>query len=319
MKNGRMDSMYQNWRWQPRDCSLPKFKPTLLLKKLRGKRIMFVGDSLHNQQWQSMVCLLHSLIPPDKKSLSSHSSSLTVFKMEEYNATIEFYWAPFLVESNSEALDDRNGQGDRIIAPKSISKHGDRWKNVDYLIFNTYIWWMKSPHIKVLQSGSLDGGAMEFDEVEVPIAYERALRTWAEWVEESVDTNRTSVFFSSMSPTHLKNLDWNNPDGIKCAKETTPIPNNSKPLEVGTNHQLFSIAVNVTQTMKKPVHFLNVTSLSEYRKDAHVSVYTAVDGKLLSPEKKSDLIKYADCLHWCLPGLPDAWNELLYARIISGS
>ncbi|CAN1748681.1 Xylan O-acetyltransferase 1 [Linum perenne] len=132
LRNGRKDALFQKWKWQPRDCSLPKAR--LLLKKLRNKRLMFVGDSLNRNQWESMICLVQSVIPPGRKSL---------------NKTVEFYWAPFLVESNS---DDPTMHSilNRIIMPESIDKHGENWKNVDYLIFNTYIWWMNTFSMKVL-------------------------------------------------------------------------------------------------------------------------------------------------------------------------
>lgn len=116
-----------------------------------------------------------------------------------------------------------------------------------------------------------------------------------------------------------RSLDWENPDGIKCALETTPILNTSMYLDVGTDRRLFVIADNVTRSMKVPVHFLNITTLSEYRKDAHTSVYTIRQGKMLNDEQKADPATYADCIHWCLPGLPDVWNEFLYTRIISRS
>jgi len=53
-------------------------------EKLRDKRLMFVGDSLNRGQWISMVCLLQSVIPADKRSMSPNAH-LTIFRAEVRN------------------------------------------------------------------------------------------------------------------------------------------------------------------------------------------------------------------------------------------
>ena len=69
--------------------------------------------------------------------------------VQEYNATIEFYWAPFLLESNSDnAIVHRIS--DRIVRRGSINKHGKNWKGVDIMVFNTYLWWMTGLRMKIL-------------------------------------------------------------------------------------------------------------------------------------------------------------------------
>ncbi|XP_078435322.1 protein trichome birefringence-like 28 isoform X2 [Wolffia australiana] len=153
MRNGRRDDEYQKWRWEPRDCSLPRFNAKVFLEKLRGKRLLFVGDSLNRNQWESMICLVLAATSSDRTSLT-HNGSLSVFRLQDYAATMEFYWAPFLVESNSDDP-GLHSIAERVIMPNTISKHARHWSNADFLVFNTYIWWMNTPNMKVLCALSL--------------------------------------------------------------------------------------------------------------------------------------------------------------------
>jgi hypothetical protein len=142
---------------------------------------MFVGDSLNRNQWESMVCLVQSVVPWGHKTLQKfvNNGSLNVFtahvrmdgsvegcflachlslicdtnamqiSWQDYNATVEFYWAPFLVESNSDDPQVHSVM-DRVIAWRAIAKHAKNWKGVDYLVFNSYIWWLNTFEMKVM-------------------------------------------------------------------------------------------------------------------------------------------------------------------------
>ncbi|KAI3853204.1 hypothetical protein MKW92_009565 [Papaver armeniacum] len=314
-KFGRKDLSYQNWRWQPDQCDLPRFNATSLLERLRGKRMVYVGDSLNRNQWVSMVCLVESVIPSAFKSINTNGSLIT-FKAIEYNATIEFYWAPLLVESNSD--DPVNHRlPDRIVRAQAIEKHAIHWTDADILVFNSYLWWRR-PRMKVLWGSFEHPDEGMYKEIEMLRSYELALKTWSDWLEIHVNHTKTELFFISMSPTHFWADEWSTAKEGNCYNETEPISQKHYRGR-GSDPKMMNVVEKMLDELKTRgvnVKILNITQLSEYRKEGHPSMYRK-QWDPLTPEQISNPASYSDCIHWCLPGVPDTWNELLYAYIFS--
>ncbi|CAA2979467.1 trichome birefringence-like 35 [Olea europaea subsp. europaea] len=303
-KHGRRDIGYQFWRWQPHNCNLKRWNSTEMWEKLRGKRLMFVGDSLNRGQWISMLCMLQSAIPAEKQSITPNAE-LTILTAENYNATVEFLWAPLLVESNSDDVVDHR-LDERILRPDGVLRHSSQWEHADILVFNSYLWWRQGT-VKLSWSTEENGVCEEIDGMK---GMELAMEAWADWVANHVDTQKKRVFFVTMSPTHLAKEDWEPGSQGNCYNEKLPIKD-EKYWGTGSDLPTMQMVDKVLNRLGSKVTVLNITQLSEYRKDGHPTIYRKF-WEPLGAEKMADPASYSDCVHWCLPGVSDVWNELLF-------
>lgn len=101
--------------------------------------------------------------------------------------------------------------------------------------------------------------------------------------------------------------DWRNGS---CHLETLPelgsslVPSNNW-LQYKIITDTLAVHSNTSEAIK--VNILNITHMTSRRKDGHSSLY------YVGPHTGPASIHRQDCSHWCLPGVPDSWNELLFA------
>lgn len=95
--------------------------------------------------------------------------------------------------------------------------------------------------------------------------------------------------------------EWNETSTQTCEGQTEPVKGSVYP---GPSIPGEDTVKKVISLMQKPAKLLDLTLLTQLRKDGHPSIFTG-QGKSID-----------DCSHWCLAGVPDTWNELLNTVLI---
>jgi hypothetical protein len=143
-----------------------------MLESIRGKRLVFVGDSINRNQWESMLCMLMGAIRDPKRVYEIHGRRITKEKgnysfkfvvilqycswlsdlfvcgnfeclslrlfLQDYKCTVEYYVTHYLVHESKARVGQKRVQTLRI---DSIDRGTSRWRGADILVFNTAHWW----------------------------------------------------------------------------------------------------------------------------------------------------------------------------------
>ncbi|KAJ0717543.1 putative PMR5 domain, PC-Esterase [Helianthus annuus] len=309
MKNGRPDSGYIYWRWRPRDCNLPKFDPKTFLTFMRNKSMAFIGDSISRNHVQSLLCILSQVERPVEVYHDKEYRSKRWF-FHTHNFTLSVIWSPFLTEA--KIFEDYDGHASGAVRLHLDQPHSE-WVNqfgkFDYVEIAAGKWFLKTA--VYYENNTIVGchncKIENVTELEFDYAYRRALQTTLGFITKS--DHKVYTVFQTTTPDHFENGEWNT--GGYCNR-TVPFEEGETELRdidsIMRNVELEEFKKAVGDTNGSTLKLFDTTRLALLRPDGHPGPYRAFhpfEGKDPSAKVQND------CLHWCLPGPIDSWNDLL--------
>ncbi|KAE9613409.1 hypothetical protein Lal_00016016 [Lupinus albus] len=311
--NGRPDTDYLYWKWKPSQCHLPRFEPHTFLQLIRNKHVAFVGDSLARNQLESLLCMLATVSATNLTYGNGEENKFRRWHFPSHNANFSLYWSPFLVQGVER--DQNKGPSCNTMLLDHVN---EMWAtDIDQmdLIVISFANWFLLPAVYIEGGsvlGSLNCPELNHTEMDFYDPLRKVLRTSLNSIIErkAAKGSGIDVIVKTFSPDHFEG-DWNK--GGTCSK-TRPYREKEKKLE-GMDAEIRRIQIQEMENAKAKANefggfrleALDVTKLALLRPDGHPGAY-------MNPFPYANGVQehvQNDCVHWCLPGPIDTWNEIL--------
>ncbi|XP_074564165.1 protein YLS7-like isoform X2 [Curcuma longa] len=267
--NGRPDKEYENWRWKPKNCDLPRFEAKKFLELMRGKTLAFVGDSVARNQMESLLCILWQFEAPKKRRKGRRQ----YFYFKSTSTTLTRLWSSWLVHQTTESFAP---VPDSIVKVHLDLPDEDFMENLpkfDVVVLSSGHWFVKQS--AYILNGTLVGGQLWWPEGEGSMqinnidAFGISVETCLTAIASHPNFTGLAIV-RSYSPDHYEGGAWNT--GGSCTGKDKPVTTVVRNgfTDVMHEKQVNSFANAVKQAgVGSKFRLMDITEPFAYRPDGH--------------------------------------------------